>query len=139
MTIEDAIGAASVRPTRGIIDIKACIYESTVADRTIRKHEARHEKSFKCDEPNCNRKEGFGTINDLERHKKCVHKKEPGRGPKKMYICFGKNCPRRNKMWPRLDNFRQHINRMHEREDVDELLNRQVVPSVASGSVADAG
>lgn len=42
-------------------------------------------------------------------------------------------------MWPRLDNFRQHINRMHEREDVDELLNRQVVPSVASGSVADAG
>ncbi|KAL2004973.1 hypothetical protein VTN00DRAFT_2823 [Thermoascus crustaceus] len=91
-----------------------------------RKHEARHEKPFKCDEPNCHRNEGFGTINDLERHKRCVHKKKPERGHK-MYICFGKNCPRRNKMWPRLDNFRQHINRMHAGEDVDELLNRSDV------------
>ncbi|KAL4872185.1 hypothetical protein BDV12DRAFT_151500 [Aspergillus spectabilis] len=89
-----------------------------------RKHEARHKKLFKCDEPNCTRKEGFGTINDLARHKKCVHKKEPERGPKVLYMCFGRNCPRSNKKWPRLDNFRQHLARMHNNEDIDELLRR---------------
>ncbi|PTU23814.1 hypothetical protein P175DRAFT_0496941 [Aspergillus ochraceoroseus IBT 24754] len=89
-----------------------------------RKHEARHKKLFKCDEPNCSRKEGFGTINDLARHKKCVHKRDPERGPKVLYMCFGQNCPRRNKKWPRLDNFRQHLARMHNDEDVEELLRK---------------
>ncbi|PYH99519.1 C2H2 type zinc finger domain protein [Aspergillus ellipticus CBS 707.79] len=89
-----------------------------------RKHEARHKKLFKCDEPNCTRKEGFGTINDLARHKKCVHKQEPERGPKVLYMCFGHNCPRRTKKWPRLDNFRQHLARMHNDEDVDDLLKK---------------
>ncbi|KAL6239393.1 hypothetical protein BDW75DRAFT_236580 [Aspergillus navahoensis] len=89
-----------------------------------RKHEARHRKLFKCDVPNCTRKEGFGTINDLARHKKCVHKKEPERGPKVLYMCFGRNCPRSSKKWPRLDNFRQHLARMHNNEDADELLRR---------------
>ncbi|RHZ51976.1 putative C2H2 finger domain protein [Aspergillus thermomutatus] len=89
-----------------------------------RKHEARHRRLFKCDQPNCSRKEGFGTINDLARHKKCVHKQEPERGPKILYLCFGRNCPRRHKRWPRLDNFRQHLLRMHEDEDADELLKR---------------
>ncbi|KAL3465382.1 hypothetical protein BJX64DRAFT_64868 [Aspergillus heterothallicus] len=89
-----------------------------------RKHEARHKKLFKCDEPNCARKEGFGTINDLARHKKCVHKKEPERGPKVLYMCFGHNCPRSNKKWPRLDNFRQHLARMHNNEDTEALLRK---------------
>ncbi|KAL4977818.1 hypothetical protein BDW66DRAFT_29907 [Aspergillus desertorum] len=89
-----------------------------------RKHEARHKKLFKCDIPHCTRKEGFGTINDLARHKKCVHKKEPERGPKVLYMCFGQNCPRSSKKWPRLDNFRQHLARMHNNEDCDELLRR---------------
>ncbi|KAL4888699.1 hypothetical protein BDV59DRAFT_136847 [Aspergillus ambiguus] len=89
-----------------------------------RKHEARHRKLFKCDEPNCTRKEGFGTINDLARHKKCVHKQEPERGPKVLYMCFGQDCPRQNKKWPRLDNFRQHLARMHTDEDTDELLRK---------------
>ncbi|KAH3200109.1 hypothetical protein KXW44_009296 [Aspergillus fumigatus] len=89
-----------------------------------RKHEARHQKLYKCDQPNCSRKQGFGTINDLARHKKCVHKQEPERGPKILYLCFGRNCPRRQKRWPRLDNFRQHLLRMHGDEDADELLKR---------------
>ncbi|KAJ5199635.1 Zinc finger C2H2 [Penicillium cf. griseofulvum] len=91
-----------------------------------RKHEARHKKLFKCDVPNCPRKDGFGTINDLARHKKCVHNKEPERGPKMMYMCFGTNCPRPNKRWPRLDNFKQHLNRMHHEEDGEELLKKSM-------------
>ncbi|GAD92671.1 predicted protein [Paecilomyces variotii No. 5] len=89
-----------------------------------RKHEARHRKMYKCDEPGCSRKDGFGTVNDLERHKKCIHNKEPGRGPKILYMCFAPNCPRRNKQWPRLDNFRQHLARMHPEEDSLHLLKK---------------
>ncbi|KAI9371918.1 hypothetical protein BJX61DRAFT_478783 [Aspergillus egyptiacus] len=98
-----------------------------------RKHDARHKKQFKCDIPKCPRKEGFGTINDLARHKKCVHKKEPERGPKVLYKCFGHGCPRRSKTWPRLDNFRQHLVRIHSGEDPDELLRRSHEWYVACG------
>jgi hypothetical protein len=89
-----------------------------------RKHEARHKKQFICDEPNCQRKEGFGTKNDLERHKKCVHHKIPDRGPKKKYKCFGDHCVRQHKLWPRLDNFRQHLGRIHSSEDPGILLKK---------------
>ncbi|KAE8144170.1 hypothetical protein BDV25DRAFT_167505 [Aspergillus avenaceus] len=89
-----------------------------------KKHEARHQKSHKCNEPGCTRKEGFGTINDLWRHRKCVHKQEPERGPKVVYKCFGRNCTRPEKEWPRLDNFRQHLSRLHCSEDTAELLKK---------------
>ncbi|KAJ5491518.1 hypothetical protein N7539_003085, partial [Penicillium diatomitis] len=101
-----------------------------------RKHEARHRKLFKCDEPHCPRKEGFGTINDLARHKKCVHNKEPERGPKMMYLCFGMNCPRPNKLWPRQDNFKQHLSRMHHGEDADALLKKSMEWYESSGQLA---
>ncbi|KAJ5820551.1 hypothetical protein N7474_006142 [Penicillium riverlandense] len=71
-------------------------------------------------------KKGSATINDLARHKKCVHNKKPERGPKMVYMCFGKQCSRRDKTWPRLDNFRQHLTRMHGDEDADLLLKRSM-------------
>lgn len=105
--------------------VHICIlFPRAASTNLFRKHEARHRKVYKCDEPNCNRKEGFGTINDLSRHKKCVHKQEPVRGPKMMYMCFGRNCPRRNKQWPRSDNFKQHLARMHGGENATALLKR---------------
>lgn len=116
-----ARGLASVHQTKGMPSIKL---GRDAHINLNRKHEARHKKLFKCDEPNCTRTEGFGTINDLARHKKCVHKKDPERGPKVLYMCFGQNCPRSNKKWPRLDNFRQHLARMHNNEDINELLRR---------------
>lgn len=117
-------GLGSARRIKGIyLHSPIQSYGKNPAD-LARKHDARHRKLFKCDEPNCPRKEGFGTINDLARHKKCVHNKEPERGPKMMYLCFGKNCPRPNKKWPRLDNFKQHLSRMHHEEDGDALLKK---------------
>lgn len=41
-----------------------------------------------------------------------------------MYLCFGQNCPRPSKRWPRLDNFKQHLSRMHNEEDEDALLKK---------------
>ncbi|KAK2799011.1 hypothetical protein FQN50_008638 [Emmonsiellopsis sp. PD_5] len=89
-----------------------------------KKHMLRHEKKFLCREPGCNRTQGFGTINDLERHQKCVHGIEPKHGSNKQYKCFAEGCPKAEKDWPRLDNFKQHLIRMHPDVNQDELLKR---------------
>lgn len=46
------------------------------------------------------------------------------RGPKVLHMCFGNNCTRKGKMWPRLDNFKQHLTRMHGGEDAAGLLKK---------------
>ncbi|KAL1957986.1 hypothetical protein VTO42DRAFT_5198 [Malbranchea cinnamomea] len=89
-----------------------------------RKHMLRHEKPFRCDEPGCKRKTGFGTLNDLERHKKCVHGIEPSNRVSRRFKCFADNCSRSAKIWPRYDNFRQHLLRVHDDMDIDELLRK---------------
>ncbi|KAL1965978.1 hypothetical protein VTN77DRAFT_4918 [Rasamsonia byssochlamydoides] len=126
--IPEAVAAAGVHFQRQYPQEIKCSYPSCTwtgkCPSDKKKHEARHKREWKCDEPHCTRKEGFGTINDLERHKKCVHRKIPDRGPKKVYMCFGKNCRRSSKKWPRLDNFRQHLQRVHPKENADELLRK---------------
>lgn len=96
-----------------------------------RKHIARHEKPFKCPQPGCSRQDsGFSTINDLERHNKCVHHINPSHGFSKSYKCFGDNCSKKEKEWPRLDNFRQHLSRMHQSQDPEKLVKLYELPDV---------
>ena len=53
---------------------------------------------------------GFGTSNDLLRHQQSVH---AAVGIK--YRCTEGACPTRaQKDWPRADNFKQHLKRMHQ-------------------------
>jgi hypothetical protein len=83
----------------------------------------KHEKPFKCDAPGCTRKTGFTTINDLNRHSKSVH--EGGiDGKTKSFKCAAKSCRTPNKVWPRLDNFKQHVTRLHPTEDAADLIKR---------------
>ena len=94
---------------------------------TSRKHRSRQEKAFICEVQNCARgSKGFGTKNDLLRHKKCVHKMVPPNSSDKSYRCAGQNCPKPGKRWPRLDNFVQHLKRVHMDEDSDRLLKEWV-------------
>ncbi|EON62072.1 hypothetical protein W97_01291 [Coniosporium apollinis CBS 100218] len=88
-----------------------------------KKHVLKHEKPYKCDFPGCTRIDGFTTVNDLERHKKSVHRTG---GRTKSYKCAADKCKGKTKIWPRLDNFKQHIERMHKEEepDVDDLIGR---------------
>ncbi|KAK4225909.1 hypothetical protein QBC38DRAFT_367735 [Podospora fimiseda] len=81
---------------------------------------ARHSKPFKCDFPDCPRaKEGFGTHNDLDRHKICVHKVHmPDRV---RYRCHVDGCKDGKKKWPRQDNFKQHLRRMHGMEEIEDI------------------
>ncbi|CBX95699.1 hypothetical protein LEMA_P028510.1 [Plenodomus lingam JN3] len=87
-----------------------------------KKHQLRHSKPFKCEEPNCKRHgEGFTTCNDLERHKKSVHCIGLGAGS---FQCASEKCRNPYKIWPRLDNFKQHIERMHKEEDQIDLIKK---------------
>ncbi|KAK0752491.1 hypothetical protein B0T18DRAFT_388419 [Schizothecium vesticola] len=76
----------------------------------LNKHKSRHEKPHMCQEPGCSRKVGFGTPNDLLRHQQSVHRAE---GIK--YRCMEGSCETKPpKDWPRADNFKQHLKRMHQ-------------------------
>jgi len=83
----------------------------------------KHEKPFKCGQPGCTRAQGFITVNDLNRHLKSVHKLKMD-CKTKSYRCASTKCRNPDKEWPRLDNFKQHILRMHRDEDVQDLINR---------------
>ncbi|KAK0728598.1 hypothetical protein B0T26DRAFT_178543 [Lasiosphaeria miniovina] len=77
----------------------------------LTKHEQRHAKPFRCDEPGCLRSKegsGFSTNNDLLRHKQSVHRAD---GTK--YRCDISQCRTRFKAWPRADNFRSHLKKIH--------------------------
>ncbi|KAH8893121.1 hypothetical protein GQ53DRAFT_102717 [Thozetella sp. PMI_491] len=85
----------------------------------LNKHYLRHTKPHQCDISGCNRKEGFSTKNDLMRHKESVHKTVG-----KKYSCNIGVCRDKEKIWPRADNFRSHLKRVHNRiitADDDEL------------------
>ncbi|KAL8690297.1 MAG: hypothetical protein Q9224_004438 [Gallowayella concinna] len=89
-----------------------------------RKHLLRHEKPYKCIIPGCSKVDGFSTNNDLDRHKKSVHKIMPKNSSDRSFRCAAINCPKKEKIWPRLDNFRQHCLRIHHEEDCDELVKK---------------
>lgn len=83
----------------------------------------KHVKNFVCKEQGCKRGgKGFSTINDLDRHKKSVH--NIGITKSKSYRCAAEGCQNKHKVWPRLDNFKQHIDRMHKTDDNFDLIKR---------------
>ena len=89
-----------------------------------RKHTARHRREHVCHQPGCARAQGFATVNDLERHQKTVHGVEPSHGQSRMYKCFSTNCKQWEKEWPRMDNFKQHLIRMHKSESTEDLIRQ---------------
>ncbi|KAK4144188.1 uncharacterized protein C8A04DRAFT_28090 [Dichotomopilus funicola] len=92
-------------------------HDSVKTRSELTKHEARHNKPFKCPVQGCAKADGFGTKNDLDRHKKSVHKMVTG--DEHVYRCNLGACSDRGKDWPRADNFRQHLKRKHQLTDVD--------------------
>ncbi|KAF2009845.1 hypothetical protein BU24DRAFT_473015 [Aaosphaeria arxii CBS 175.79] len=90
-----------------------------------KKHMLRHNKPFKCNLANCKRGgKGFGTINDLTRHKKSVHGIQV---LENSYRCASNACRNKEKVWPRLDNFKQHIQRMHAEENEQDVIRRSAI------------
>lgn len=73
----------------------------------------------------CTRKDGFATLNDLERHKKSVHALKPAVGNPAGYICracMQQSDGKETKFWPRRDNYKAHIKRKHTNWNEGQLL-----------------
>ncbi|KAK9782522.1 hypothetical protein AB5N19_09100 [Seiridium cardinale] len=96
----------------------------------LKKHQQRHTKPYVCDLPNCNRVGGFSTSNDLDRHKRSIHPGEFANGNR--YRCTFGGCRNKDKVWPRADNFRAHIKRVHRQqisdEDMEKFIHRTIAP-----------
>ncbi|KAK8090113.1 hypothetical protein PG997_005074 [Apiospora hydei] len=91
----------------------------------LKKHRQRHTKPFTCNVPGCGRTEGFSTPNDLDRHKRSVHPEESPVGSR--FQCPHGPCKNKDKIWPRADNFRAHLKRVHRIEKVkDEDLEGSI-------------
>ncbi len=82
-------------------------WTSYVLANRDRKHEFRHTMPYFCVFPGCPRKEGFSTMNDLQRHRQTVH------GLDCKYRCDVGPCQHKFKLWGRSDIFRQHLKRAH--------------------------
>lgn len=89
-----------------------------------RKHKQKHEKPHHCDVPGCIRTEGFSTPNDVDRHKRSCHPEQRANG--KYYRCIVQGCRKKEKKWPRADNFRQHLKRVHGVQARDDDLEAYV-------------
>ncbi|RMZ66798.1 c2h2 finger domain-containing [Pyrenophora seminiperda CCB06] len=113
------ISVRSNRPKK----ILKCPYcsETLKCKSDYNKHELKHTKPYKCDVPDCKRTDGFATTNDLDRHKSTVHRQNLNR---KSYRCAAEGCKNKEKAWPRLDNFKQHVERMHPKENTLDLISR---------------
>ncbi|KAJ9657216.1 hypothetical protein H2198_004442 [Neophaeococcomyces mojaviensis] len=77
---------------------------------TASQQSGRSDKKFLC-EICSGKKKQFSTSNDLAQHQKTVHgKMQVGDC---VWICKIADCPAGTKSWPRLDNFKQHLIKMH--------------------------
>lgn len=109
-----------------------------VTDPRPRKHEQRHTKPFFCKALDCSRHgQGFSTPNDVERHMRSCHPEMSTKG--KIYKCTIANCRSKDKKWPRADNFRQHLKRVHRIQHVDDNLDKYVYTLQASAGSDLAG
>lgn len=81
----------------------------------LKKHYLRHTKPFVCQVQGCARTEGFSTTNDLDRHTRSKHPTViPESASVRRFRCHVPGCKSKDKSWPRLDNFRSHLKRVHE-------------------------
>ncbi|KIW84141.1 hypothetical protein Z517_03388 [Fonsecaea pedrosoi CBS 271.37] len=117
-------GRTSIGRLSSLIDLECgdCGYRAK-SRSDLKKHLARHNRDHKCPIQGCPQKwKGFATRNDLDRHLFVIHRINNRK--LKSYKCFGRDCSRPQKEWPRLDNFKQHLKKMHSRESEEVLLQQ---------------
>jgi hypothetical protein len=95
----------------------------------LRKHELKHSLPWCCNVSGCSRSKGFTSKNDLDRHKRTVHNDRTVSG--RAFVCNIGGCAKKTKIWPRADNFRSHLERMHHKtysanDDLTEYVYRPV-------------
>ncbi|KAL8419084.1 hypothetical protein RB594_002331 [Gaeumannomyces avenae] len=109
-----------------VLDANEChiCHENHRTPSDLKKHIARHTRPHLCQVANCPRTRGFSTANDLARHTRSRHPDINAQGH--FYKCKLGLCANGRKLWPRADNFRQHLVRKHNysatTENIDEFI-----------------
>lgn len=87
-----------------------------------------HTRPFKCDVSGCDNHNGFASPHDLARHKKTCHSVLTVKTSKFYYRCAAPSCQKRDKIWPRKDNFKAHLEGTHRYDEaqVAELLVKYI-------------
>ncbi|RSL66812.1 hypothetical protein CEP51_012756 [Fusarium floridanum] len=99
----------------------------------LKKHMLKHTLPYHCDVRGCSREKGFTSRNDLDRHKRTVHADRSVAG--RFFVCHLEGCAKKkHKLWPRADNFRCHLLRVHGKQyraddDLTEYVYRSPPPS----------
>ncbi|KAH8588493.1 hypothetical protein B0O99DRAFT_600727 [Bisporella sp. PMI_857] len=101
----------------------------------LKKHQLRHAKPYICQVPGCPRVEGFSTKSDLDRH--AQHKHPELSAKVERYRCRFPGCKSADKSWPRLDNFRSHLQRVHSRHLTEAGIEGLVRGAQFDCAVAD--
>ncbi|KFZ18833.1 hypothetical protein V501_00998 [Pseudogymnoascus sp. VKM F-4519 (FW-2642)] len=98
----------------------------------LRKHYLRHKKPFICPYPDCpgsGHGQGFGTVNDLDRHIRSKHPEGEvsGRRPIQVFSCHFSECQEKGRKFTRSDNFGVHLNRCHglNGDEVKGIIRRK--------------
>lgn len=53
----------------------------------------------------------------------------------KSFRCVADRCKNKDKLWPRLDNFKQHVQRMHKTDNMDDLIQRYAFEHICSAAL----
>lgn len=78
---------------------------------------AHSEKPYACPQQNCNIQ--FKHSADISRHLRTMHQ-EPGGG----FRCAVEGCSKADKIWTRLDSFKNHVSKRHLGADVNDMVRR---------------
>ncbi|KAI9680325.1 MAG: hypothetical protein M1829_001211 [Trizodia sp. TS-e1964] len=95
-----------------------CIQSPIVFPRKCEwsKHMDKHERPYRCNEPGCEKLQGFTYSGGLLRHEREVHKKHGG--PKIPLMCPHTNCKRSSGAgFTRQENLNEHLRRVHKADD----------------------
>ncbi|KAI5251974.1 hypothetical protein E4T42_03847 [Aureobasidium subglaciale] len=107
----------------------SCLTWDRTVLTTCRKHMLTHTRPFKCDVSGCDNHNGFASPHDLARHKKTCHSVLTVKTSKFYYRCAAPSCQKKDKIWPRKDNFKAHLEGTHKynESEVAGLLVKSVV------------
>lgn len=105
------------QPARSDFEIRRNEKQNSTTEKS-KKKKKQHHCMDGCPE------KAFTTSNDLERHRRTVHNKI-NKG-ERVWSCIIGNCSTGRKVWARMDNFKQHMSRMHNQNNA-EIVEQMAV------------
>ncbi|KAF3482558.1 uncharacterized protein GIQ15_05317 [Arthroderma uncinatum] len=98
------------------------------------KHMDKHDRPYKCNDPDCAKLPGFTYSGGLLRHQREVHRMHT-QGKKLM--CPYSDCNRSSgKGFTRQENLKEHIRRLHRSEDLPVEINNTNLPPLSRTSTS---